>query len=916
MVPDLTLEVIYYNQPTDFKMEFELCGCCNVRFLSMSVKERGEFLKAISKSVVRSRAIVVVGSFNPLDNDYLPKVVARATGYIVKPIDKAKYEIITQGDHFLPDTALPLVDSKGCLAGCVLENNDQAIIMLTGDKVLRHRVVSDLVCPYLNFFADKKTGKNSVPEGAIPASVSEENITDEKDTQNKEEFDSEVINTTLIENIDLSDNLVEDSLKNNECADDVMVIQQEKPFVEAYATNDEDDVVSDEEYTPGYTILESPNISLSEQDNQHYMEDSKNNPPKKCRRWLRIVISFILVFAVLFCTYFGYKRVYQPIQSQRVYEDMRELYGQIWEGLPEDMLYKFGCLYQTNPDIYGWLDIPNTNINYPVVTTANKSASYYQNHLFEGSFNSYGTFYTPSTVGEGDYSRNTVIYGKDMPDGTMFSQLEKYLDLEHYRATPSFTFDTLYLELIWKVFSVYRVGEDKLSAFVRTEFFDDNQYEEYLKLIQKVSIIKTNIEVNYKDQIVTLVSKSDGDYIVVAARCVRPSESPLVDITDSILTDYAYDSDAIDAVTVPSDFVEIDPLDGDESSEDKNMVDGSTSRYEQDAVSSTVDVRPNNSVSSNVNVTIPPSSSSVISSTQTTTSKPSSSSVISSSKPQSSSSVIDTPSSNKLPTLTVTNSFTGKKVSGPANEIIAQILEAEMGSSYNIEALKAQSVAAYSWLLCHGAADGKAPTAPMKTAKARCIEAANAVAGQVAVYNGKVATTYYYAISAGRTAFSKDIWYSQLPYLVSVDSSVDKSVSGYQTIRKYSASDVASWAKELLGVDLNEIDKSEWFKCTYDANGVYVTQVKIGGVAKKGTYLRDSFFTSARVGASNVLRSSSYTITYSQSEDKFVFTVKGYGHGVGMSQAGANVYAKKGWDYQRILKHYYTGVSLGTYYVD
>ena len=73
MVPDLTLEVIYLNEPTDFKMEFELCSSSNVRFLSLPVKSRVEFLTAISKSVVRSRAIIAVGSFNPLDKHYIPR---------------------------------------------------------------------------------------------------------------------------------------------------------------------------------------------------------------------------------------------------------------------------------------------------------------------------------------------------------------------------------------------------------------------------------------------------------------------------------------------------------------------------------------------------------------------------------------------------------------------------------------------------------------------------------------------------------------------------------------------------------------------------------------------------------------------------------------------------------------------------
>lgn len=238
-----------------------------------------------------------------------------------------------------------------------------------------------------------------------------------------------------------------------------------------------------------------------------------------------------------------------------------------------------------------------------------------------------------------------------------------------------------------------------------------------------------------------------------------------------------------------------------------------------------------------------------------------------------------------------------------------------MGSGYHLEALKAQTVAAYSWLICNGALKGGAPAVPMKPAGARAKQAVKEVAGVVAVYGGNVAQTYYYAISAGYTANCQDVWLGSLPYLVSVDSSVDKNISGYQTVRSYRAADVAKWVKETTGVDLTALsDKSKWFQCRYDAHGLYVKTVTIGGkLSKKGPYLREQIFTSARVGSANVLRSSAYTVTYNKAEDKFIFTVRGYGHGIGMSQVGANAYAKNGWSFEQILKHYYKGITLGMY---
>ena len=235
-----------------------------------------------------------------------------------------------------------------------------------------------------------------------------------------------------------------------------------------------------------------------------------------------------------------------------------------------------------------------------------------------------------------------------------------------------------------------------------------------------------------------------------------------------------------------------------------------------------------------------------------------------------------------------------------------------MGSSYELEALKAQAVAAYTYMLYSGAADGKAPSAPMKTAGSRAIQAANAVAGQTITYNGQLCNAVYSATSAGKTANCNEVWTADLPYLRSVDSAVDESVSNFKTTRVYTASNIAKWVKSEYGVDLTTVkDKTKWFSCTYDANKLYVKTVSLGGLKSvKGINLRYDLFTSSRTGSSNTLRSHAFTVSYSSSNDSFTFTVKGYGHGVGLSQTGANQYAKKGWSYAEILKHYYKGVTL------
>lgn len=925
MVPDLTLEVIYLDQPTDFKMEFELCSNSNVRFLSLPVKNRDEFLSAISKSVIRSRAIITVGSFNPLDKLYIPKIIAKATGYNLKEVEKEKFGIESNEPILLPASSLPLVDEKGNLCGSVLENNDQSIIMLTSDRELRHGIVTNLVCPYLKLFANKST-KSAGVVAANPNTETIENNLQASAPIVEEQITAENTEKAFELEIPGGQPFVPQPVEG-------MVEQvdsQTKPLQPEQVENNNENIEP-----PKYVILEQPETGLSQNFDLEGLlidDDSETRKPKKGKTLIKIIISIILVIAVLLGSYFGYDLIFQPMQRASVYEEIRNLYGQKWNKLPEDMLYKFGKLYQTNPDIYGWISIPNTNINLPVVSSASKSSAYYSSHLFEGSVNRYGTLYTPAKTIKDGYHRNVVIYGKDTNDDSMFSELEKFLDIEQYKITPTFTFDTVYVENTWKIFSVFKIKANDKTPYFDAKFLDDDEFSNHLMLLKNASVIDTNIDLAYDDQIVTLVSQGEDSKVVLAARRVRSGESPMVDVTGA-----GENNDADDFSDNSSDIPVIKPLESvGESSEiseesdfvDSNILDGASSRYEQQApVTSIVLTVPNLSSSSSIiqgssnkvsNTTSVRSSSTVSSSSSKTSSKNTTSKTTTSKATSSKQSTTTTSDSSKtesqMLTLTVTNTLTGTRVTGNAVDIVAQNIQAEMGEGYHIEALKAQAVAAYSWLLKNGSASGKAPRLPLKTPSAKCLQAAEAVAGQVAVYNGEVATTFYFAISAGRTAESKDIWEGSIPYCKSVDSSVDKSVSGFETVRKYSADTVADIAKDLLKINLNSIkDKNKWFSCTYDANGLYCSTIKIGSVSKKGPYMRDTFFTAARVGASNVLRSSAYTIEYDEKTDMFIFTVKGYGHGVGMSQAGANVYAKKGWNYEKILKHYYTGITLGTY---
>jgi len=240
---------------------------------------------------------------------------------------------------------------------------------------------------------------------------------------------------------------------------------------------------------------------------------------------------------------------------------------------------------------------------------------------------------------------------------------------------------------------------------------------------------------------------------------------------------------------------------------------------------------------------------------------------------------------------------------------IARIVEAEMGKSFTTEALKAQTVSVFSYIKCNNwKTDG---FARKSTYSDKVMQAVQSVLGQTVTYNGKTALTPFFSSSAGKTVASNTVWNINNPvaYLSGGVNSDEKSsgISGYQTTKTYSSSEIKSMIESKLGVTLG-IDPSQWIKInahdsSVNANIGYVSSMTVGDKTISGHFFRTSVI-------SYGIRSHCFSVSYDATNDVFTFTVYGYGHGVGMSQQGANYYAKQGWDYQAILKYYFPGTKI------
>ena len=247
---------------------------------------------------------------------------------------------------------------------------------------------------------------------------------------------------------------------------------------------------------------------------------------------------------------------------------------------------------------------------------------------------------------------------------------------------------------------------------------------------------------------------------------------------------------------------------------------------------------------------------------------------------------------------TVRDITTGKLVTMNAHELVCGIVYNEVGDGWGAEAIKAQAVAAYSCLR-YSDSIGMVETVGIKKNYTPIVESCvRAVEGQVVMYGSNIANTLYSASTAGYTIPSGDVIVSSYPYLRCVKSAYDDKDPNWGRKVNVSEEKVKSTLESKFGITLSD-DLKNWFKITDSRYGKYIFKMSIDSQANTTGKIIAGLFG---------LRSNAFDIRYSGGT--FTFTSYGWGHGVGMSQWGACMYAKKGYSYDQILTHYYVGTRV------
>lgn len=249
------------------------------------------------------------------------------------------------------------------------------------------------------------------------------------------------------------------------------------------------------------------------------------------------------------------------------------------------------------------------------------------------------------------------------------------------------------------------------------------------------------------------------------------------------------------------------------------------------------------------------------------------------------------------------------------------VVAAEMPASFHPQALKAQAVAARSYAIytMQGGKHGEGRLCgdyaccqawysedelrrrwgeAFEENMAKIRAAVDETEGEYLCYGGQAVFAAFHSSSPGRTENSGSLW-AQLPYLVSVESpETGEDVPGYVSCVACAPLDFRDTLLRARPEADFTGEEGTWIGAISRDESGRVESAVLGGLSFEGTELRSLF----------ALRSTAFSLEYTGGQ--FVFTVTGYGHGVGMSQYGANVMAAQGADYREILAHYYPGTEL------
>ena len=249
---------------------------------------------------------------------------------------------------------------------------------------------------------------------------------------------------------------------------------------------------------------------------------------------ITLTVVFTAIFVVSTCFICGH--FYQEHKAQDLYDGLADAVTEAAENeepaeeiqFSEDktILDEYAELYQKNSDMVGWISVPDTQINYPVVQTPSEP-NYYLRKGFDGKYAVCGCPYVQEDCDVNKPSDNIVIYGHNMNNGSMFGELDKFEHKDFWEKHKTISFNTLTDKQEYEIVAVFKtfVYSDSPDAFKYYRFVNaenEDEFDNFIKRCKDLALYDTGVNAEYGDKLITLstceYSRANGRLVLVAKR--------------------------------------------------------------------------------------------------------------------------------------------------------------------------------------------------------------------------------------------------------------------------------------------------------------------------------------------------------------------------------------------------------------
>lgn len=330
MVQNLKVDIIYHQTPSDFEMEFNLCGCCRMRLLNDKTEDKKGFIRSLARAVSRSRVIMICGTLFG-ENGIINTVSTAISSHTVR-CNNSLYGINSDEPIEIINGSTPLVTPDGYFGGCIIESGPQTIILLTENRNFRKVIMQNLIHPYLEEigYIPLKTSPiktaEPMPEQAVGIRPEENYITEPDLDYEKSE---EAIPDAPVSSAFVTDNTINFIMDGDE--PNTENDEQVSPVpIDDFALNNmyvevESRAEKKSRYAEPYTPSESDSMFITSSQDNDLPPTKKHTDKTKAMDITIIVLVMILLLSILALVYFIVLKPYTMGISTTDY--LKEIFG-------------------------------------------------------------------------------------------------------------------------------------------------------------------------------------------------------------------------------------------------------------------------------------------------------------------------------------------------------------------------------------------------------------------------------------------------------------------------------------------------------------------------------------------------------------------------------------------------------------